>query len=85
LPGHGAAGWLRIQQQETHMPDDRTQRGGQDRKRINVNQDHELRNWAQKFGVSTEELKRAVQSAGDSADAVEQHLKSRGASSDNPR
>ncbi|HVQ06320.1 MAG TPA: DUF3606 domain-containing protein, partial [Burkholderiaceae bacterium] len=46
------------------MPDDRTQRGGQDRKRINVNQDHELRNWAHKFGVSTEEVKKAVQSAG---------------------
>ena len=67
------------------MPDDRTQRGGQDRKRINVNQDHELRNWAHKFGVSTEELKKAVQSAGDSADAVEKHLKSRGTSSDSPR
>ena len=67
------------------MPDDRTQRGGQDRKRINVNQDHELRTWAHKFGVSTEDLKKAVQAAGDSADAVEKHLKSRGASSSNPR
>jgi hypothetical protein len=76
---------LRIQQQETQMPDDRTQRGGQDRKRINVNQDHELRNWAHKFGVSTDDLKKAVQAAGDSADAVEKHLKSRGPSSSNPR
>jgi len=67
------------------MPDDRTQRAGQDRKRINVNQDHELRNWAHKFGVSTEELKRAVQSAGDNADAVEKHLKSRSAPSGGPR
>jgi hypothetical protein len=66
------------------MPDDRTQRGGQDRKRINVNQDHELRNWAQKFGVSTEELKKAVQSAGDSAEAVERHLKERGSSPGRP-
>jgi hypothetical protein len=67
------------------MPDDRTQRGGQDRKRINVNQDHELRNWAHKFGVSTEELKKAVQSAGDNADAVERHLKSGGASRQRPQ
>ena len=66
------------------MPDDRTQRGGQDRQRINVNQDHELRNWAHKFGVSTDELKRAVQSAGDNAEAVKQHLKSRTSSPGRP-
>jgi len=67
------------------MPDDPTKRGAQDRKRINVNQDHELRNWAHKFRVSPEEVKKAVQAAGDSADAVEKHLMSRGTSSSNPR
>ena len=59
------------------MSDDLTKRGGQDRKRINVNQDHELRNWAQKFGVSPEELKKAVAAVGDRADKVEQALKGR--------
>jgi len=59
------------------MPDDLTKRGGQDRTRINVNEEFELRDWAKKFGVLPEELKEAVQAAGDRADKVEQHLKSR--------
>ena len=67
------------------MADDPKVTGPQDAQRINVNQDHELRNWAHKFGVSTDDLKKAVQAAGDSADAVEKHLKSRGPSSSNPR
>ncbi len=57
------------------MADDRTQRSGQDRSRINVNQDYEVRDWAKKFGVSPDELKRAVQAVGDRADEVEAHLK----------
>jgi hypothetical protein len=59
------------------MPDDLSKRGGQDRRRINVNQDHELRNWSLKFGVSPEALKKAVQEVGDSSDDVERHLKVR--------
>ena len=57
------------------MADDRTQRSGQDRSRINVNQDYEVRDWAKKFGVSPDELKKAVQAVGDRADEVEAHLK----------
>jgi hypothetical protein len=34
-----------------------------------------LRDWAQKFGVSLEELKAAVSKGEDRADAVAQHLK----------
>lgn len=58
------------------MADDLKQRGGQDRNRIDVNQDYELRDWSKKFGVSTEQLKEAIQAVGDRADKVEQHLKS---------
>lgn len=58
------------------MADDLNNRGGQDRKRIDVNQDYELRDWSKKFGVSPEQLKEAVQAVGDRADKVEQHLKS---------
>ena len=57
------------------MADDRTQRGGQDRSRINVNQDYEVRDWAKKFGVSPDELKKAVQAVGDRADQFEAPLK----------
>lgn len=56
------------------MADDLANRGRPDRDRINVNEDYELRDWAKKFGVSPDELKRAVQQVGDRADAVRQHL-----------
>ncbi|WP_312409490.1 DUF3606 domain-containing protein [Comamonas sp.] len=57
------------------MSDDKTKPGGQDRTRINVNEDYELRDWSKKFNVSPEQLKAAVQAVGTSASAVEQHLK----------
>jgi hypothetical protein len=59
------------------MSDDLKSRGGQDRKRIDVHQDYELRDWAAKFGVTPDELRRAVQAVGDQADAVEKHLRGR--------
>ena len=57
------------------MADNTEQRGGQDRTRINVNQDYELRDWARKYGVTPDRLKEAVQAVGDRADAVEKHLR----------
>jgi hypothetical protein len=56
------------------MPDDKQSTGGQDRKRIAVSEDYELRSWAKKFGVTPDELKRAVEAVGDQADKVEQFL-----------
>jgi hypothetical protein len=57
------------------MPDNTSKTGGQDRKRINVNQDYELQDWSKKFGVTKERLKEAVQAVGDSAEKVEKYLK----------
>lgn len=57
------------------MSDDRSRSGGQDRSRINVNEDYELRDWAKKFGVTPEQLRQAVARVGDRAEAVERHLK----------
>jgi Protein of unknown function (DUF3606) len=57
------------------MSDNTNQRGGQDRSRINVNQDYELRDWARKYGVTPERLKEAVKTVGDRAEAVEKHLR----------
>ena len=57
------------------MADDPKKSGGQDRTRININQDYELRDWSKKFGVTPEQLKAAVSAVGDSAAAVERHLK----------
>ena len=59
------------------MSDDKSNRGGQDRKRIDVNQDYELRDWSKKFGVTSEELKKAVAEVGDRADKVEERLRDR--------
>lgn len=58
------------------MADDRSKAHGQDRVRINVNEDYELRDWSEKLGVSPERLKEAVKKVGDRAEAVEKHLRS---------
>jgi hypothetical protein len=42
------------------MPDDKSKSGGQDRLRIDVNEDYEMRDWSKKFGVTPEQLKVAV-------------------------
>jgi hypothetical protein len=56
------------------MSDDKQKSGGQDRERINVNQDYELRDWSQKFGVTQDEIKAAVRAVGDQADKVKDYL-----------
>lgn len=57
------------------MSDDKTETGGQDRTRISVSEDYEVRDWAKKFGVTADELKAAVKAVGNDAKAVEAHLK----------
>jgi hypothetical protein len=56
------------------MADDLKNRGAQDRARVNVNEDHEVRYWTQKWGVSKEQLAAAVNKVGVSADAVAREL-----------
>ena len=60
------------------MSDDKNNSGSQDRKRISLSEDYEVRDWAEKFGVSTDELRAAVARVGSMADDVEQELNSRG-------
>ena len=57
------------------MPDSTTSRGGQDRTRININQDYELRDWARKFNATPDQIKDAVGRVGDLATDVEMDLK----------
>jgi hypothetical protein len=59
---------------ELIMADDLKNRGAQDRARVNVNEDHEVRYWTQKWGVSKEQLAAAVNKVGVSADAVAREL-----------
>jgi len=59
------------------MSDDKSKPGGQDRKRINLNEDYEVRDWSKRLGVSADQLRAAVKAVGDRADDVEKHLKKR--------
>jgi hypothetical protein len=59
--------------------DDKSKSQGQDRQRINVNQDYELRDWCKSLGTTPEKLKEAVGAVGDRADKVREYLKERGA------
>lgn len=59
------------------MADDLNNRGPQDRARVNVNEDHEVRYWCGKFGCTEDELRAAVDRVGVMAADVEQALKSR--------
>jgi hypothetical protein len=52
------------------MADDLKNRGSQDRSRVNIHEDYEVRYWTEKWGVSKEQLAAAVKKAGVSADAV---------------
>lgn len=56
------------------MADDPSIRGPRDAARINLDQDYEIQYWAEKFIVSKDELKKAVQVAGPMVKDVEKHL-----------
>ena len=56
------------------MSDDLSKRNGGDRKRISLGEEHEVRYWTQKLGVSKEQLEHAVKQVGTSAEAVEDYL-----------
>ena len=56
------------------MSDNKSQSGGQDRERINVNQDYELRDWAKSLNTTPERVKEAVQAVGDRAEKVREYL-----------
>lgn len=56
------------------MSDNLENRGAQDRARINVHEEWEVRHWTEALGVSKEELERAVKAVGPSVSAVREHL-----------
>lgn len=61
-------------EQENLMSDDKSKSQGQDRERINVHQEYELRDWAKSLKTTPERLKEAVQAVGDRADKVREYL-----------
>lgn len=65
------ADWLK---EHDRMADDKTKVGGQDRKRINLSGDYEVRTWCNSLGLNEEQLRMAVAAVGDNADKVREHL-----------
>jgi hypothetical protein len=57
------------------MSDDKSKTGGQARKLISLSEDHNVRDWSKKFGVTPDELRAAVKAVGNDAATVEAHVK----------
>ena len=57
------------------MSDDKTNCGRQDRSRINLSEEYEVRYGTDKLGVSKAQLEEAVREVGSSVDAVEAGLR----------
>jgi hypothetical protein len=57
------------------MSDNKELRAPQDASRIATGEDYEVEYWTKKFNVSGNQLAAAVKAVGNSADAVERHLK----------
>lgn len=57
------------------MADDKTKRGAQDRARVSVMEDYEVKYLAQKFDVTQKAVKEAVAKVGHSRAKVEAELK----------
>lgn len=56
------------------MSDDLSNRSAQDRLRVNVHEEHEVRYWTQELQVTEEELAAAVKEAGVMAADVRKYL-----------
>lgn len=56
------------------MADDLRKRGAQDRSRISMSEEHEVKYWTEALGVSREQLQRTVDKVGNSAAAVRKEL-----------
>jgi len=63
--------WLK----EHDMADDKSKVGGQDRKRININEPWELDWWSKELGLTKDQLRAAVRKFGSAADKVRDELK----------
>lgn len=57
------------------MSDDKSKRGVQDRKLIRLTEDYEVRDWSEKFGVTADELRAAVQKVGNKPEDVLRELR----------
>lgn len=61
-------------EEEQDIADDKTARGSQDRSRIALSEDYEVEYWTNRFSVSKDKLREAVDAVGNSVDAVAAYL-----------
>jgi len=54
--------------------DDLKQKGPQDRNRISMSEEHEVRYWTEALGVSKAKLQEVINKVGNSAEAVRKEL-----------
>lgn len=68
--------WQRFSFEQTisDMSDDPHKRGRADRERVNIHEEHELRSWSKTFGVSAQELTKAVQKVGPMVKDIRKEL-----------
>lgn len=59
------------------MGDNKDLRDGRDRSKVSGNESFELRVVAEKWGVSQEEVKKAIEQVGNSRDKVEDYLRTK--------
>jgi hypothetical protein len=52
------------------MSDDKMNRGEPDRSRINLNEHYEVSYWSERFGITKEQLKKAVEKVGNSPEDI---------------
>ena len=57
------------------ISDNTANRGPDDRKRVNVHKEYEVRYWTGQFGCTSEQLKSAVKAVGVVVESVAAHLK----------
>jgi hypothetical protein len=57
------------------MSDDKSLRAPADAQRVNVGEDYEVRYWTDKWNVTAEQLRAAVDKVGVMADDVERELR----------
>lgn len=55
--------------------DNKNKVGSPDRDRINIHENYEVEYWTKTLGITAEELRKAVDAAGTSAEAVRKHIK----------
>ena len=59
------------------MSDDETETGREDHARINLNEDHEVRDWTQSLGVDEATVREALKAVGDRVEDVRSHLRNK--------